>query len=451
MSLRTNLSALPLLLVPLTAACSASTTSGSSEPAQAKSNLARTAASSVPAADLSAAVAANNAFAVDLFAHFRQSATPGNLFTSPLSASLALTMTYAGAHGQTATEMAQALHLGANPAAIFQGQNALDQALESRAPSALAADTQAATHNPQGAPSPSDYDLHVVNSVWGEQTYPWAQPFLDTMAGDYGTGIYLEDFVHQPDQARVTINDWVSQQTSDRINDLLAPGALDPTTRMVLVNAIHLKLPWANPFQTSATQQAPFTRTDGSKVTVSMMRQPAYFGYADDGKAQIIALPLSGNQLNVVIALPHGDLASYEADLAAGSAALTPPATQTEVALSLPRVSFTSATFSLRTALQAMGMKQAFDSGSADFSGLCVKTPDGARLYVSDVAQKAMLGIQENGVEAAAATAVSLAAGVAPAQPPQMVVDHPFLVSIVDSTGAVLFLGHIEDPTQSGQ
>jgi serpin B len=398
------------------------------------------------------AVGANNAFAVDLYAHERAAATsPGNLLTSPISASLALTMTYAGAAGSTATGMAQALHLGSAASTVFAGQNALDQALASRAASALAADQQNAKYGNAPAPSPSDYDLTVVNSVWGEKTYPWAAPFLNIMATDYGTGVYLEDFVTAYDQARQSINGWVSDQTSDKINDLLPPGSLDDSTRMVLVNAIHLKLPWANPFQASATASASFTRADGSKVTTPFMNEAQTFGYVDDGQAQIVSLPLAGGQETVVIALPHGDLSAYEAKLTASSAALVPPAGQAEVSLSLPKVAFTTPTFSLAKSLQAMGMTDAFDPHTADFSGLCPNTPDHARLYVSDVLQKAMLGMQETGVEAAAATAVVVAGTSVELQPVTMTVDRPFLVSIVDvPTGAVLFLGHIEDPTATG-
>jgi serpin B len=418
------------------------------EPALAKSHLPRIPAASIAQSDVAAATAANNAFAVDLFAHLRKSAQTGNLFTSPLSASFALTMAYAGARGPTATEMAKALHLGADSARIFDGQNGLDQALESRAAKAFAIDKQAAVGAAEGpAPSPSDYDLHVVNSVWGERTYAWEQPFLDTLGTHYGTGIYLEDFVNQFDQARVAINTWVSRQTAHRINDLLPAGTLDAATRVVLVNAVHLKLPWYSTFPTSNTRKAAFTRSDGSKVDVSMMKQNEFFGYVDDGKAQIVALPLVGRDLNVVIALPHGDLASYEAELSTGSAALAPPEHQTKVALSLPKVSFTSESFSLRKALEAMGLVRAFDAEAADFSGLDASAP--VKLYVSDVVQKTMLGIQETGVEAAAATGVPVF-GTVFTPPTPMVVDRPFLVSIVDSTGAILFLGHIEDPTQSG-
>lgn len=469
MSHRTPFGSTARAVVLAVAACACSGPSPSSAPSTpdaapytpgpvetAKASLARLPASSVPATAVSAAVAANNAFAVDLYARLRSGAAGAdNLLTSPLSASLALTMTYAGAKGSTASGMAAALHLGSGASSIFEGQNALDQDLASRAAYALAGDQQTASENGQPAPSPADYDLTVVNSVWGEKTYPWAAPFLDILATDYGTGVYLDDFIHQFDDARQDINAWVSDQTADRITDLLPPGSLDDTTRMVLVNAIHLKLPWAYPFSVAATAPATFTRADGTKVTTPFMNQAQTLWYVDDGQAQIVGLPLSGGQEAVVIALPHGDLASYEASLTAGSSALTQPGSVALVGLSLPKLSFTSPSLSLMSALQAMGMAQAFDRDSADFTGLCSQTPDHDRLYIHDALQKAMLGMQETGVEAAAATAVVVdgqAECACPPPPPiPMVVDRPFLVSIVDvPTGAVLFLGHIEDPTQTG-
>jgi serpin B len=408
---------------------------------------------------LPGAVAANNAFAVDLYSHLLSQAAdagPTNVLTSPISASLALTMTYAGAVGPTATGMATALHLGAAASSIFDGQNALSAALASRAATAFSQAQQMVEGTSQPVPSASDYELTVVNSVWGEQTYTWQPPFLNVLAQSYGTGVYLEDFIHQYDQARQTINAWVSTETVDKINNLLPEGSLTSLTRMVLVNAIHLKLPWAQAFEVPATTTGTFTRADSTTVSASFMNETVSLPYIDDGRAQIVGLPLAGGQLAVVIALPHADqdLATYEAGLAAGSAALALPASPTFVQLSLPRATFTSPTFSLALALQAMGMGQAFDSTAADFTGMCANPPDGLNLYIADVLQKAMIAMQETGVEAAAATAVIMAgraaAGVPPTPTP-MVVNRPYLLSIVDvPTGAILFLGHIEDPTDAG-
>jgi serpin B len=438
-------------------------TSGDGGPSAllAQSSVHRDPASGISSASLAGAVSANNAFAVDLFSRIRSSSGSSNLLTSPVSASLALTMAYAGAAGQTASQMATALHFGAAAGSIFDGQNALSQALGGRAAAALASDTQNATENSAPAPSPSDYQLQVVNSVWGEQTYSWEAPFLDTLAKSYGTGVYLEDFIHNWDSARQAINAWVSTETADKINNLLPSGALDDATRMVIVNAIHLKLPWASPFEVSATAPGTFTKADGTTVSPSFMNEMLTVPYADDGQAQIIELPLAGQGVAVVIALPHGDLATYETGAAPSSSGkvsttqgafpFSVPAQSTPVQLSLPKFTFTSATFSLATALEAMGMTQAFDPTAADFSGLCAHPPDGGHLYVKDVLQKAMMAVQETGVEAAAATAVTFDDTAAVLMPTVMTVNRPFLISIVDLTsGAILFAGHIEDPTDAG-
>jgi serpin B len=409
-------------------------------------------ASSIPASALNGAVAANNAFAADLYARIRAGVTDANLITSPLSASVALTMAYAGAKGATASEMATALHFDPAAGSIFDGQNALTAALSGRAAAALAQAQSDAKNNEMAPPADLDFQLSVVNSVWGQKTWPWEPAFLDLMAKSYGTGIYLEDFAGQPDPARQAINAWVSTQTANKINDLLPVGSIDGSTRMVLVNAIHLKLPWATPFVAGTTKPVAFARADGTSVADAVMNETLPLPYIDDGAAQIVALPLAGGELAAVFALPHGDLATYEATLGgSGAAALAVPATTTQVQVELPQVTFTSPAVSLATALQAMGMQKAFDRDRADFTGLCSASPDGGKLFVSDVLQKAMLSIQETGVEAAAATAVNFAEDAIAEQMTDVNLDRPFLVSIVDkTTGAVLFLGEIGDPSQMG-
>jgi len=417
------------------------------DPAAAKSSVARTPLSAVPASALNAAVTANNAFAVDLYAHVLQQGGT-NVLTSPLSASFALMMTYAGANGATKTEMATALHLDPNAGdAAFVGQNALSQALDGRAAAALA---QAKLHaNPNAPPLDSDYQLQVLNSVWGEKTYTWNQPFLDILAANYGTGVYQQDFINDFDKARLTINDWVETHTGDKIKNLLSPGSLDQHTRIVLVNAIHLKLPWDTAFVPEETISGDFVRADSSKVSTSFMNQIDDFGYVDDGQAQVVSLPLSNRELSIVIALPHEGvtLAQYEATLTTSSAPFVSFSASELVRLSLPKTTFTSNTFSLRTALQQMGMQLAFADGS-DFSGLC--TP--ADVYVSDVLQKTTISMGEQIVEAAAATGVIGSGGSSAGPTPVLMnVNRPYLVSIIDNpTGAVLMLGHIQDPSDAG-
>ncbi len=425
----------------------------------AKSSLARDPASGIASTSLDAAVAANNAFALDLYAQLAKAsgASKANLFTSPISASLALTMTYAGAKGTTATQMASALHI-ADASTIFDGQNALSQALASRAATAFAGAQQVASANGGAPPSTEDYQLEVINSVWGEQTYTWESPFLDVLARSYGTGVYQEDFENNPDSARNTINAWVGTQTGGKITNLLPGSAIDSATRLALVNAIHLRFPWATPFQTWDTAPATFTTAAGTTVTSPVMNRIDGYSYVDDGQAQTLALPLAGNETAMLVTLPHGDLAAYEAALTVGSPAITIPSATSSVALALPTFAFASPTFSLKDALGAMGMTQAFDSSKASFAGLCANPSDGRTLYIADVLQKTVIGVQESGVEASGATAVIVSSdgGIdfeagAPPTPIPMIVNKPFLVSIVDRpTGAVLFLGHVEDPTNAG-
>lgn len=423
----------------------------SSPPALAQLDEARIEASAVPVSSLGQAVLANNAFAVDLYSRFVAGQASSNVLTSPVSASLALTMAYAGAQGQTATEMASALHFDAGWATtIFEGQNALSQALASRGGAALAT-AQGSSAQGKPAPAAGDYNLQVVNSVWGQKTYPWAQPFLGVLAQSYGTGVYLEDFANDSQQALQTINGWVSSLTNDKINNLLSPDSVDNSTRMVLVNAIHLKFPWSTPFNSAYTASGEFTREDGTTIATSFMSETSTLPFVDDGQAQIVGLPLSNGQLSVVIALPHPgvDLATYEAGLSPTSAAITQPATPQSVTLTVPKSTFTSSSFSLSAALKAMGMVQAFDPASANFSGMCTTPSSG--LYVSDVLQKATISMAENGVEAAAATAVAFSATAyeAPALGTvAMVVNRPYLIAVVDlPTSAILFLGHLVDPT----
>jgi serpin B len=293
--------------------------------------------------------------------------------------------------------------------------------------------------------------------VWGEQTYAWQPSFLDLLAKSYGTGVYQTDFIHGSEAARQQINDWVANATADKIQNLLPAGSLDGSTRMVLVDAVHLKLPWQSPFNVNMTASSSFTKGDGTTVHTDFMNAVDGYPYLDDGAAQIVALPLAGGALSVVIALPHGDLAAYENGLTATSVALARPATSSLVQLSLPKLTFTSPSFSLKEPLKAMGMTDAFNASVADFSGMHAPTGPGDGLSIDNVFHKAMLAMAEGGVEAAAATAVvmtdaSVELDAGPPIPPiPMIVDRPYLVSIVDTkTGALLFVGHVQDPTDQG-
>lgn len=419
----------------------------------ARSDAPRDQASSVSADTLQAVVEADNAFAFDLFSKVRADAAAKNTVMSPTSVSLALAMTYAGAQNVTAAEMAKALHFDAPNLDVHAGHNALSQALESRADDALAAAKKIAQNAGQPAPSPSDFRLHVVNAVWGDGSYSWEAPFLDVLAKSYGTGVYLADFLHQYEAERVRINTWVSEETQNKINDLLPSGSLDDNTRMVLVNAIHLKLPWNSPFRKEATAAGDFTKADGTKVSADFMGQDGEFKYFEDDKAQMASLPLVGGKLSFVVALPKDTLQSFESGLDAGYWKTAWAGRSSKLLrVQLPKFSFTTDSIKLKDVFKSLGMVQAFEPDQADFYGMCKTPPNDERLFIASILHKAMMAVDENGVEAAAATAVVMAGNTSvPPEPTPMIVNKPFVVAIVDEpTGALLFLGHINDPTEKG-
>ncbi|MCL2450967.1 MAG: serpin family protein, partial [Polyangiaceae bacterium] len=396
------------LALPLFGCSGHASSGGGGDMTVAKSNVARIAVSSLPSDALPTAVTANNAFAADLYTRLAAGAPAKNLVVAPVSASLALGMSYAGAKGTTASQMATALHFSADPGtSIADGQNALSAALESRVATAQMQQQQLAGLPPNADASEPDVALRVVNSVWGQKGFPWLSSFLDIMAASYGSGVYLEDFADDAAQGTSDINDWVQTQTNGAIYPLLQQP-LDSVTRMVLVNAVYLQLPWVTPFVAAGTTSGAFTCTDGSTVTTSYMQLVYEVPYVDDGQAQIIALALQGG-ISAVFTVPHADvsLATYEAGLTATSPALAIPASTSVVAAKIPKVDFTTATFSLVQPLQAMGMTQAFEPGAADFTGMCSATTCSG-LYIDDVEQRAMIQVREEGVEAAASTAVVL-------------------------------------------
>lgn len=426
--------------------------------AELPEGVTRVAVERVPAALLRHAVQANNEFGVALFYALREDSAGRNFLISPISASLALGMTYAGARRETQTEMARALRLTSQPAErSFQGQNALSQTLAKRG--ALAFDVaQANFHRPSAPPAAADFSLEIANSLWGQAGYHFQAPFLRTLAANYGAGLFKRDFVRSSEPTRLEINRWVRAHTNDKINDVLPQGAVTPDTRLLLVNALHLKLPWETPFAESATEAALFQCLNVKEVPIAMsvpfMRRTDRLAYHDDGSAQIVALPLVSRHMWLVVALPHPgvSLANYERSLRAGSPALVVPSAEQLVALSLPKVTFFSPSISLDHALQRLGMVRAFDPGRAQFEGMYQRERGEQPLYVGSVQQKTTIAMQESGIEAAAATAVSMVAASArlPQKEPvpiPMIVNRPYVFAIVDQpTGALLLLGHIELP-----
>lgn len=376
-------------------------------------------------------VEGNTAFALNLYRVLAEEDDGNNLFCSPYSISIALAMTYAGARGETATEMADALHYTLAQEELHPAFNWLDLTLESRGADAEGSD---------GEP----FRLSVVNATWGQAGYPFLEDYLDVLAINYGAGLRTMDFVGAPDPSRIEINDWVTDQTEGRIEDLLPEGSITSDTRLVLTNAIYFNAAWANKFDEDFTRDGEFTLIDGSTVTTDMMHQEETFGYVAGEGYQALELPYDGNEISMVVLLPDaGTLPAFEASLdAAAIHEITDSIEYQQVAVTMPRFTFDSG-FSLVETMRTLGMEQAF-TGAADLSGMA----EGGDLMITDIFHKAFVLVDESGTEAAAATAVVV--GETSVEPPalEMTVDRPFLFLIRDiETGAVLFLGRVLDPT----
>lgn len=370
----------------------------------------------------------NSSFAFDLYRLLFDD--KANLFYSPYSISLALAMTYAGARDQTAQQMAEALHLTLGQERLHAAFNALDMALARRG---------------EQLDPDQRFRLHIANALWGQEGYAFLAAFLDELAENYGAGLRVLDFVGAPDESRQTINEWVEEQTEEKIKDLLPPGSVSSDTRLVLSNAIYFNAAWMYPFGEEATRDGTFQLLDGGQVTVPMMAQSHRLGYAAGQGYQAVELPYLGGELSMVIVLPaEGTFQDWARNLdSQGLATIVGDMERTQVQLSMPKFSFESG-FRLRDALTQLGMREAF-RGTADFSGMT-----GSRdLFISDVYHKAFVAVDEEGTEAAAATAVVMELTAAPGQPVEVTVDRPFVFLIRDiETGAILFLGHVVDPTQ---
>ena len=416
--------------------CSSSSTSSPSDPtkpsndgAVVASQQSRIMQPNVPASDATALRDGNTAFAADLYQVLR--ADPDwkdkNVFFSPYSISLALAMAYAGAHGNTETQMASAMHYTLPQAQLHPALNALDLALSSRGQGAKGDDGKA-------------FRLRVTNSMWGAPQDTFAPSYLDTIAQNYGAGIRLTDFAANPEAARGTINTWVDQQTEDRIKELLPAGSIDDSTRLVLVNAIYFNAAWQTPFEKAVTRAGTFHGLAGDSAA-ELMSQGGDLAYAKGDGWQAVSLPYDGNELSFVAVLPD-QFGSFETAFSAEQAtAIASSLASTPVELQLPKFKIEGASFSLRKALVARGMTDIFDEAKADLSGITHTEP----LHVSDVIHQAFVSVDEAGTEAAAATAVIAVGGTSVHPDPiQVTMDRPFVFFVRDNaTGAILFLGRV--------
>jgi len=393
-----------------------------------KSDEPRETAPQASQTDLEAQVEGNSAFAFNLYQALRDK--EGNLFYSPYSISMALAMTYAGARGETEQQMADTLHFMLSQDKLHRTLNSLDIELASRGEGAKGKDEKG-------------FRLNVVNAIWGQKDYKFLSEFLDTLAQNYGAGLRILDFVKAPEDSRITINDWVSEQTEDRIKDLIPQGAIDSLTRLVLTNAIYFNAAWQFPFNENSTQDGTFHLLDGTEVTVPMMKQTETYGYTEGAGYQAVELLYDGRELSMVILLPKtGQFEAFEGSLSSQQvASIIGNLEHGRVILTMPKFEFESE-FSLSETLAAMGMPVAF-SGQADFSGMT----GNRELFISEVIHKAFVSVDEAGTEAAAATAVIMPASMPPGEPVEVTVDRPFIFLIRDiDTGAILFVGRVLNP-----
>jgi len=370
------------------------------------------------------AVDANNQFAFELYSKIK---TPSNqnLLFSPYSISSALAITYEGARGGTADEIQGVFH--------FPKDDSVRRPAFAR------------LYNAINAPN-SAYELRTANALWVEKTYPFLLEYTTVASQYYGASATNLDFIRGTESSRVTINNWVEAQTNGKIKDLIPRGAIDSMTRLVITNAVYFKGKWAEQFNETFTKEEDFSTAENKKVKVQMMRlDETTLNYSESGDLQVLELPYEGGDLSMLLLLPKdNNLDALESSLSAEKLSeLRASLHEEKVYVHIPRFKFET-TYDLGSKLSAMGMPRAFTS-AADFSGM-----DGTRdLSISKVIHKAFIEVNEEGTEAAAATAVIIRTGSMPYYK-TFRADHPFVFVIQEKkTGAVLFVGRVADPTRS--
>lgn len=368
---------------------------------------------------------ANTAFALDLYAQLRGS--DGNLFFSPYSISSALALTYAGAAGDTRSQMEKALHFPEN-GEVHAGFSRLRKHL-----------VKAAKND--------GVDLKIANSLWPLKGDKFLKEYLSLVRKAYGARITPLDF-SDSEAARNRINAWVEDKTEGRIKEIVTPGSLDAMTRLVLVNAIYFKADWTRKFNEAFTQPALFFTGEDQPPEVQLMKQESSFRYAHVEDLQVLELPYASGAFSMLVLLPDefNGLEKLEASLSPEKLDLwLNSLAETDVEVFLPRFEL-SYPFRLDGALKALGMTDAF-SEAADFSGM-----NGAHdLYLGAVLHKAFVAVNETGTEAAAATlAVMVTKGLSfPAA--NFRADHPFLFLLRDNaSGSLLFMGRLVRPESKG-
>lgn len=375
--------------------------------------------------DTETTVKGNTAFAIDLYEKLK--GAKGNLFFSPYSISTALAMTYAGARGNTENQMAQTLHFTLHQKQLHPAFASLEAGLNA-------------------VQERGNIQLNVANALWPQKGYVFLEEFLALTKEFYGVLITPVDYNGDREAARAKINAWVEGKTANKIKDLIGPGILDVLTRLVLVNAIYFKGNWASQFNEKQTTDAPFWLASGESIETPLMAQQRSFRYAGYEGLQVLELPYIGDTLSMIVLLPNkiDGLVELESSLTVENLEKwIGHLWMTEVQVFLPKFKLSSQ-FRLDGTLKSMGMRDAFDMNKADFSGM-----DGKEnwLYIGAAIHKAFVEVNEEGTEAAAATAVLVLGKSISMPPPIFRTDHPFVFLIRDNpSGSILFFGRVVNP-----
>jgi serpin B len=369
------------------------------------------------ATDVHELTRAQREFAVDLYRALAADSDE-DLALGPGSLHTALSMVRAGARGTTAQEMDDVLHTGGLGDRLHELGNALDQELESRD------DTRGIS-------------LNTANRVWAADGLELSDDYVETLATHYGAGLASLDIAGDAERARAAVNEWVHGATGQMIEELFPPGTIEANTELVLANALYLNANWKFPFRPDRTTSQRFTLGDGSTVQVETMHYDESLPSGRGPGWQAVRLPYNGEQLSMTVIVPD-DLDAFEQSLDAGVLERVAASIEDRgIHLSLPRFTARSHSSLVKT-LRAMGMPTAF-GGGADFSGMT----GSAGLFIAAVEHEAVVEVDEEGTEAAAASGVAMASS----HGPTVTVDRPFLFVIEDEpTGAVLFLGRVADP-----
>lgn len=377
----------------------------------------------------------NNEFAFNLYKNLEN--TPGNICFSPFSISSALAMVYNGAKDETKDQMAEVLKFSKFSNNLNESFSVLNRFFAKPSHEAL-----------------TDLQLDIVNSLWIQSGFQIQPQFLDDMARYFKVAVQRVDFLRQREIARRDMNYFVKEKTRGKITDLVQPNDLLESTKLVLLSSLYMKAKWKKPFNKHQTKTDSFFVSPDKTIEVEMMKDTEnYRYYKSADKFAAVEIPYIHPEehlpdLNFLILLPEDRFGIHELEKKMSTETLKDILAHLEseqMTLYLPKFSFTMR-FSLKNTLIKMGMKSAFDS-SADFSGI-TGTKD---LQIGEVSHKVYIAVDENGTEAAAATAVSMNMK-AMLQPKELLnfrVDHPFLFIIYEKmTGSILFYGRVVNPVE---